>query len=117
MNLIRLSLYSIVLLLGTLFTFDVNAQTTVEEPVVPNVFTPNNDGVNDVFKIENLSGSWELMIFDRWGSLIYATQQAQGASWNGVNLQGIEADTGVYFFTLKDSKSGQSFNGSLQLLR
>ena len=93
------------------------AQSSTEDPIVPNVFTPNNDGVNDVFKVSNLEGSWEMMIFDRWGSLVYATQQAQGASWNGVNLQGIEADTGVYFFTLKDSKSGQSFNGSLQLLR
>ena len=93
------------------------AQVDPMEPIIPNVFTPNNDGVNDAFKISNLDGSWEMMIFDRWGSLVFATQQAQGASWNGVNLQGIDADPGVYFFTLKDSNTGQSYSGSLQLFR
>ena len=57
------------------------------------------------------------MIFDRWGSLIYATQQAQGAKWNGVNLQGIKTDTGVYFYTLKEVNTNRTFNGNLHLFR
>lgn len=104
-------------LLAILSPFLSFSQTTNEEPVIPNVFTPNKDGVNDVFKIDNLDGSWELMIFDRFGSLVYATQQAQGASWNGINIQGLESRTGVYFYTLKSLNNEQTFSGSLHLFR
>lgn len=93
------------------------SQATNEEPIIPNVFTPNNDGENDVFKISNVTGSWELMIFDRYGSLVFATQQAQGASWNGYNIQGLESRAGVYFYTLKSLDDGQSYSGSLHLFR
>lgn len=112
----RLYLISFLLLFVFFNNSEVNAQTT-GDPVIPNVFSPNGDGVNDTFKIVNFSGSWELMIFDRWGSLIYATQQAEGASWNGINIQGKEAETGVYFYTLKDLSSNLSYNGSLHLFR
>jgi gliding motility-associated-like protein len=105
------------LLIGMLYSVPFFAQSITEEPVIPNVFTPNNDGVNDSFKINNLVGSWEMMIFDRWGSLVFATQQAQGDAWNGVNLQGIRVDTGVYFYTLKESSSGKAYNGSIHLFR
>lgn len=112
----RLYLIPLLLLFTILNDVDLNAQT-VNDPLIPNVFSPNGDGVNDTFKITNFTGSWELMIFDRWGSLIFATQQAQGASWNGVNIQGKEVDTGVYFYTLKDLNSSLSYNGSLHLFR
>ena len=105
------------ILLGGFLSAACNAQGSTETPVIPNVFTPNNDGVNDTFKIDNLSGSWELMIFDRWGSLVFGSQQGQGTAWNGFNLQGIEVDEGVYFYTLIDSSTGESYKGSLHLFR
>jgi gliding motility-associated-like protein len=98
----------------------LHAQTNPSDPaqhVIPNVFTPNGDGVNDTFFLQGFTGSWELMIFDRWGSLVFATQQAQGAAWNGANIQGEAADTGVYFYTLRDLNSDQSYKGSIHLFR
>lgn len=112
----RLYLILILFFIGGLINSEVKAQDPMD-PIIPNVFSPNGDGINDSFKIVNFSGSWELMIFDRWGSLIYATQQAEGASWNGVNLHGQDVDEGVYFYTLKDLNSEQKFNGSLHLFR
>ena len=117
MKTIQKNLPLLFLLIGMLYSIPSFSQSISEEPVIPNVFSPNNDGVNDSFKVENLSDSWEMMIFDRWGSLVFATQQAQGAGWNGVNLQGINADPGVYFYTLKNSSTGQGYNGSLHLFR
>jgi gliding motility-associated-like protein len=105
------------LIIGVFFSVESIAQENAPEPIIPNVFSPNGDGTNDTFKIINFIGSWELMIFDRWGSLIYATQQAEGAAWNGVNLQGIEVDEGVYFYTLKNQSSEQKYSGSLHLFR
>jgi gliding motility-associated-like protein len=100
------------------FAFECKAQLVTDDiPLVPNVFTPNNDGVNDTFKVEFFEGSWKIMIFDRWGSLVYASEQGQGAKWNGYNLQGLKADEGVYFYTLKNESSGNSFNGRLHLFR
>ena len=93
------------------------AQSTNEIPIIPNVFTPNNDGVNDVFKIENLTTPFQLLIFDRWGSLVFGSEQGQGSAWNGVNLQGFKADEGVYFYTLINESTGESYKGSLHLFR
>ena len=104
-------------LLVGLISDTCNAQIMAEECIVPNVFTPNNDGVNDTFKIDNLNGSWKLMIFDRWGSLVFGSEQGQGTAWNGVNLQGYQADEGVYFYTLINESTGKSCNGSLHLFR
>ncbi len=112
----QLIILTIAFFIGGLLN-NTSAQSTDDTPVIPNVFTPNNDGVNDSFKIDVSEGSWELMIFDRWGSLVFASQQGQGTNWNGVNLQGIKADEGVYFYTLSDEISGQTYKGSLHLFR
>jgi gliding motility-associated-like protein len=119
MNWKRLYLVPAVLLVSLLTVNNIQAQINPSEPQlqIPNVFTPNGDGVNDTFHITVNYGSWELMIFDRWGSLIFATQQGQGAAWNGVNLQGEACATAVYFYTLKDFDSGESYHGSIQLFR
>jgi len=65
---------------------------------IPNAFTPNNDGVNDVFRIvTSLQGAMEgeLAVFDRWGSLIHSTALVT-EGWDG-------ADTmdGVYVWKLR----------------
>lgn len=63
-----------------------------------NVFTPNNDGVNDEFKfkMENIS-EIDLTIFNRWGHLVHSITNVND-SWNGIT-DGKEANDGVYFYT------------------
>jgi gliding motility-associated-like protein len=117
MKTIQRKLLLLLILMGSLYSGNSFAQASTEDPVIPNVFTPNNDGVNDAFRVSNLEGDWELMIFDRYGSLVFATQQARGASWNGVNLQGLDADSGIYFYTLKETSTARSYKGSLHLFR
>jgi gliding motility-associated-like protein len=118
MNWKRSYLLPSLLFIGFISANEAQAQVSGDpDPVIPNVFTPNGDGVNDTYHIEGLDGSWQLMIFDRWGSLIFATQQGQGAAWNGANIQGEQCATAVYFYTLKNQNTGQSFNGTIQLLR
>jgi gliding motility-associated-like protein len=84
------------------------ALVNVELPsdlTVPNVFTPNGDGVNDNFTLltTNLS-EITCTIFDRWGTKMYDVNADKGQgniSWDGKNLGGKEVPAGTYFYILK----------------
>ncbi|MBL7883007.1 MAG: gliding motility-associated C-terminal domain-containing protein, partial [Bacteroidia bacterium] len=68
---------------------------------VPNVFTPNGDGNNDVFYVSS-EGLKELkvMIFDRWGLKMYEYEGING-SWDGRTTAGVEVSDGTYYFILE----------------
>jgi len=73
---------------------------------LPNVFTPNNDGRNDVYKVEGLANSnAEMEIYNRWGKKI-ATVSNSG--WDGKNDEGKEVSDGVYVIVIKYSISGET---------
>ena len=62
----------------------------IETTIFPNIFTPNNDGVNDIFLAD-----YDLKVYDRQGTLMY-----EGYSgWDGTH-NGVEANPGVYLYTL-----------------
>lgn len=67
---------------------------------IPNVFTPNGDGVNDVFFITS-SGltDFNLFIVNRWGELVFETNDPNQA-WDGT-VNGNKCSDGVYFYSLK----------------
>jgi gliding motility-associated-like protein len=70
---------------------------------VPNVFTPNNDGTNDVFGLEfknELSDCFSMKIFDRWGLLVHDSKDG-GMKWDGRTNAGSKASPGTYFYILK----------------
>jgi gliding motility-associated-like protein len=66
---------------------------------VPNAFTPNGDGLNDIFSAEGLFiQDFSLQIFDRWGRLVYhGTDIAEG--WDGT-AEGMPAPPGAYAWRL-----------------
>lgn len=72
------------------------------EPIVyvPNAFTPNNDGINDVFKISIIGETsiTQLKIFNRWGQLVYDDPNLSH-QWNG-KLKGIDLPAGVYVWVI-----------------
>lgn len=63
----------------------------------PNAFTPDGDGDNDAF-FGNGVGllTYHMRIFDRWGEIVYDTEELFGA-WDG-KVGGVEASTGVYVY-------------------
>ncbi len=69
---------------------------------MPNVFTPNNDGQNDVFKPLLINGIaiFEITIYNRWGQKMFSWTATNG-SWRGTikNTQKIASD-GVYYYKL-----------------
>jgi gliding motility-associated-like protein len=69
---------------------------------VPNIFTPNGDGINDIFYVQGIGVSkFELVIYDRWGlEVYYSNNWLEG--WNGkMKGSGKELTNGVYVYTIK----------------
>ncbi len=95
--------------------------TVVEKPAlyIPNLFSPNNDGVNDFFKIEG--GGFkqvDLKIFNRWGEKVFETDNAK-IGWDGY-VGGEKAQPGVYVYhltVLYEILTTTQHTGSILLVR
>lgn len=75
----------------------VNSLPNPENPILlPNAFSPNNDGINDELcpLLTGLSGDYKFHIYNRWGQLVFETT-TPGTCWNG-KFKGQDAEIGVY---------------------
>lgn len=102
----------------TFDTMDVTVKDCHPPMVIPNVFTPNGDGKNDVFEILNPGEySYILNIFNRWGIVVY---QDDGTSpWDG-KRNGAPMPEGAYFYTILAITPGKTeikYSGAVHLLR
>jgi gliding motility-associated-like protein len=91
------------------------SETCPEFVFVPNAFTPNGDGLNDVFlpQTRNLS-YYQLSIVNRWGEIVFTTKNPQ-QGWDGKDAQ---ADVYVVLINYKvDGKTLQSVKQNVSLLR
>ncbi|GAB4374857.1 MAG: hypothetical protein Kow0075_00850 [Salibacteraceae bacterium] len=86
---------------------------------VPNVFTPNADGINDEFCVEALNARHTMVhIFNRWGEMVFAGMDAE-TCWTG-KINGQEAPAGVYFYLVESTSPDgtvKRFRGSLTLVK
>lgn len=82
---------------------------------IPNVFTPNNDGIHDVFMV-NYTGveSFSLQIYDRWGGFIFDGKSIENG-WNGNNMSGKAVSSGTYYYVLMIG--AKKYTGWVELLR
>ena len=70
--------------------------------VVPNVFTPNGDNVNDVFTLDATGiGSISALIYDRWGLKMFETTDTGNIKWDGKTKSGALVSDGTYFYIIK----------------
>ena len=82
--------------------------------IVPNVITPNGDGMNDVLVFENLEHfpNNKLVIFNRWGQKLYEKVGYQN-DWGGE-----EYNDGTYFFILELNNTAKTTHkGTFSLLK
>lgn len=105
------------------FAIDTILVTVIysNEVLVPNAFTPNGDNVNDLFQgIAYNLNSYHMVIYNRWGQLVYETNTADYyAGWDG-KYQGEEQEMGTYvYFVEALFNTGVSYSGqgSFQLIR
>ena len=70
---------------------------------IPNVFTPNGDGENDIFAVEvsgKLNECSDLKIYNRWGQIIFISTGGN-TKWDGYTNVGLAVPEGTYFFVVE----------------
>lgn len=69
--------------------------------LMPNAFTPDNDGLNDCFRIKywGIIDDLEFSIYNRWGERLFFTRDASQC-WDGT-YKGVKQDGGVYIYMIK----------------
>ncbi|MBA3682281.1 MAG: gliding motility-associated C-terminal domain-containing protein [Bacteroidetes bacterium] len=87
------------------------SDTCFKELIVPNIFTPNSDKVNDVWRFKMPVGITlnSVYVYNRWGALIYSMNEdlLKGDSkintinWDGHTTSGEVCGDGVYFYVIK----------------
>jgi gliding motility-associated-like protein len=73
--------------------------------VIPNVFTPGSDGLNDTFFIKGNPSNSNLEIFNRWGQSLFTFPNYQN------NWDGIGASDGVYYYIYTPGNGKKTYNG------
>ena len=118
--------YIITLIASTQYNcIDTAYQTIIIEPdfifYIPKAFTPDGDGINDFFTGKGIYiQEFEMSIFDRWGNLIYRSDDIS-KPWDGKANKGTEiAQSDVYIYSIKvtDFKMKKhKYNGIINLVR
>ncbi len=97
----------------------------VDHCQVPNVFTPNGDGLNDqfYFKSKDVEVNIRVRIMDRWGNLVYRNENYEHCNLNGIEcwngkdyISDKECEEGIYFYVI-EYNDGRLLKGTFHLMR
>ena len=99
-------------------TISVDATTN---ECMPTAFTPNNDGLNDVFKLCNMTYQKlvEFSIYNRWGQMVYHNTTDPAKGWDGT-FNGVPQDMGVYNYVYiigQPDGTDKVYKGAVTLIR
>ena len=85
---------------------------------IPNVFTPNNDEVNDIWNLEQafLYSNTEITIWGRFGNKVYESI-GYNDPWDGKNESGNDVPDGVYFYHIELGNGYDPIKGTVTILR
>lgn len=97
----------------------VSGQTVTDQVYIPNSFTPNGDGLNDVLRVySNVIRSMKFVVFNQWGEKIFESG-TQSLAWDGTH-KGKAQPSGVYIYVcdivLRNGERIQR-KGSINLVR
>ncbi len=101
----------------------ISISVSPREPEIPNVFSPNNDMLNDYFSMETyFNENVQLDVYDRWGRKVFTSDRYElcdsetgEACWDGTNQStDKKCKKGTYFYIVK-LKTGESYKGTINL--
>lgn len=91
-------------------SFTVVVQLSDAALTIPQLITPDGNGDNDEWRIENIDKfeANKVVVVDRWGSVIFSAQNYNNSHivWKGTNTNGSAVPTGTYFFTISVRSGG-----------
>lgn len=102
---------------GNCTATDSMSVRVVRTVVIPNVFTPNGDGINDTWAITNLNDypGVTVQVFDRYGSRVLYTN-GYARAWDGTYQQKPLA-AGTYYYIIDLKNGTKPFSGSVTIIR
>lgn len=99
-------------------TFGDTLNVTVENcnPIllIPNIITPNGDGLNDVFEVQNFPENAVIIIYNRWGVLLFESNTPDNF-WDGRTKSGTLVPGGVYYYII-NLPNGKKAKGFIEVL-
>ncbi len=91
----------------------------LKSPEVPNAFTPNGDGVNDIWNIKYLESyvNASVKVFSRYGSVVYYSFKGYAQPWKG-QMNGTDLPMGTYYYIIDPKTKGRKvISGSVTIIR
>ncbi|MEI6123156.1 MAG: gliding motility-associated C-terminal domain-containing protein [Bacteroidota bacterium] len=100
-------------------TISINDNCDKQTVYIPNIFSPNGDGANDIFRVRGPNiDSVHLQVYNRWGNLVFESKDIN-AGWDGT-YKGQDCEAGVYaFWATINFTNGQTIvkSGNVTLIR
>ena len=86
--------------------------------LIPNLISPNGDGINDVWRIFNIETypNTSVQLFNRWGVKVWESADYAN-EWDGTSQDGKDLPDGTYFYILQVGGSDRVFKGDVNILR
>jgi gliding motility-associated-like protein len=102
--------------------FAIASLIDVEKFEIPNYISPNGDGSNDFFDLSalrNIIPNLRLMIYNRWGNLVYRSVGPYKNNWGGEHmLDELPLPDGVYYYLITDSEElKKTITGFVEVMR
>ncbi|MVN21939.1 gliding motility-associated C-terminal domain-containing protein [Mucilaginibacter arboris] len=91
--------------------------SVLKAPVIPNTFTPNNDGINDIWNIKYLDSYPDVIVevFNRYGERIYYSK-GYAVPWDG-RYKGTELPVGTYYYIINPGLGRSTIAGPITIIR
>lgn len=91
--------------------------SVLKTPVIPNTFTPNGDGINDIWNIQYLSTYTDctVEIYNRYGNKVYSSI-GYAVPWDG-RYNGSDLPVGVYYYIINRKHNQKLLSGSVTIIR
>lgn len=102
-------------------TIKLDERICCDKLIIPNAFSPNNDGKNDEFRIINTKGIdlKEFIVYNRWGGIAFKSQNINDR-WDGKTI-GVENEIGTYYYFIKytclSTGNEYTLKGDVMLIR
>ena len=84
---------------------------------IPNVFSPNDDGSNDVWNLEDafFYADSKVKVFNRYGKLVFKSED--NTLWDGKNRSGNDVEDGAYFYVIDLGNDLKKIKGTVTIIR